>query len=129
MKALLSLAATLLFLSAFSSDQHLRLIKSAPEKDSTLTEMPTEIRLWFNQNIHMNVSEITLHQLMNHDGMTHEMPVELPAALASEDPKSFFVPLPDSLGIGDGTWKVSWATAGNDEHVVDGSFTFSIDSE
>ncbi len=121
--------ALLFIVTAISPDQHLSLTKSEPEKDTTLTEAPTEIRLWFNQNVHMNVSKIELHQLHEMDGATHEMPVEVPAAQASEDPKSFFVPLPDSLGVGAGTWQVTWTTAGNDEHVIEKSFSFTVESK
>lgn len=103
---------------AFTQPMHLRLTKSSPEKDVVLEEAPAEIRLWFNQNVHMNVSKIEL----NHG----ETAVELPAVEKTDDPKSYRVALPDSLMLQPGEYTVGWVTAGNDEHVIKGTFSFSI---
>ena len=129
MKTFSTIFALIVLVTAFSPDRHLRMTKSEPVKKGTLSEVPLEIRLWFNQDIHLNVSTITLYQLEIQDGMVHEVPVELSEVQASEDPRSFFAPLPDSLGLKDGDWKVTWSTAGNDEHVVEGAFTFALDTE
>ena len=66
----------------------------------------------------LKVSSITLAH--------NEADVALPALEATDDSKSLRVALPDSLGLGAGTYKVAWATAGDDEHVVKGSFSYTV---
>jgi methionine-rich copper-binding protein CopC len=98
--------------------RHLKLTKSDPAKDATLEAAPAEIRLWFNQDIRLKVSSITLTQ--------SEQGIALPKVEATDDAKSFSVALADSLDLGDGTYNVEWATAGDDEHVVKGTFSYTV---
>lgn len=106
---------------ANSNMEHLRLTNSTPADEAVLEAAPSEIRLWFNQNIHFNVSAIQL----SHGNSQ----LEIPDVEKTDDPKSFRVALPDTLQLMDGSYNIVWATAGNDEHVVKGKLSFSIDSE
>lgn len=115
---LASLILLALLTTAFvvEAPRHLRLTKSVPAKDAVLETAPIEIRLWYNQNVKMPVTSVTL---------THkEAEIALPPVELTEEPKSFRVALPDSLG--NGTYTVAWATAGNDDHVIHGSFSYTV---
>lgn len=96
--------------------RHLRLTKSAPAQDAVLEKAPPEIRLWYNQNVKMPVTTLSL---------THnESEVVLEPLALKDDPKSFRVIVPDSLRTGHYT--VAWATAGNDDHVIRGTFSYTV---
>jgi methionine-rich copper-binding protein CopC len=120
MRNLLVLTLLVLAVAAFATNdmRHLKLTKSDPAKDATLEAAPAEIRLWFNQDIRLKVSSITLTQ--------GEQGIALPKLEATDDAKSFSVALADSLDLGDGTYNVEWATAGDDEHVVKGTFSYTV---
>lgn len=106
-------------IAGLDSAFHLKLVKSDPAADASLESMPEHLQLWFNQNLKMDVTTVQLKH--------GEMVLKLPAVVAVEDdPKSFTVVVPDSVSRGPGTYAVQWATAGNDDHVVKGSFAFSV---
>jgi len=115
------IALLVVLVSAFvvEAPRHLRLTKSTPEKDAVLEAAPAEIRLWYNQNVKMPVSSIKL---------THgETEIALPPVELTDDPQSFRVAVPDSLDAG--RYTVAWATAGNDDHVIRGSFSYTVASD
>ena len=106
-------------LTTLPDARHLRLVDSTPAKDAVVTAMPDQLQLKYNQEVRLPVSRVSL----KFGGMT----VQLPAVVAdSTNKKAFFVAVPDSAKKGSGTYSVLWATAGDDEHVVKGSYDFTV---
>ena len=106
-------------LTTLPDARHLRLVDSAPAKDAVVTSMPDQLQLKYNQEVRLPVSRVSL----KFGGST----VQLPAVVAdSTNNKAFFVAVPDSAKQGSGTYSVLWATAGDDEHVVKGSYDFTV---
>ncbi len=105
--------------AAFAFDSaHLTLTKSRPEKDSTVST-PSEIQLWFNQEIQLSVSRI--------DVKRGEELLETGSVQKTDDPKSFKADLLEFLD--DGVYVVQWRSAGPDGHVIRGKYAFTVGSE
>jgi methionine-rich copper-binding protein CopC len=114
-----ALGAALLTASAGATRdaQHLRLERSTPSADTTVTESPATIQLWFNQPPQVAVSRITLRRA------EEEITVGETRG-ASEHALVIDVPSP----LGPARYTVDWRAAGNDGHVLRGSFDFTIAS-
>ena len=98
-----------------SGAMHLRLTDSIPKAETSVSESPGEIRVWFNQQPQLPVSRLGLA------GPAGE--IELGRAEDAEG-MSFTSAVQDTLGAGEYT--VSWRTAGDDGHVRRGNFTFTV---
>ena len=96
---------------------HALLVKAEPPRRAVLTEAPSQIRLWFNEEIEgaysslvvldaekKSVTEVTLH-------------------LAPDDRKSIVLPLP---GLASGKYSVTFRVLSVDGHVVESSFDFTV---
>ncbi len=95
---------------------HLRMTDSLPKEDQTVTEAPTEIRVWFNQETTLAVSRLALQG--------PEGSVEMGKAVATDNPKSFKAGVIGTLTPG--SYRVTWRTAGDDGHVLRGRFSFTL---
>jgi hypothetical protein len=94
---------------------HTKLEKSEPAAGATLTEKPKQIRLWFNETIDQAVSKLELTGASGKVALsgTHVMNgKELMASVTGSVPS--------------GAYTVAWQTAGDDGHVVKGTFTFTV---
>ena len=114
MRTLLTAGVVLFGLSGF----HLQMIRSLPSADSTVTESPSEVRLWFNERPELAVSRITV---TGPDGA-----IAAGRPQATDDTLSFAVGVPVSLAAG--AYTVAWRTAGGDGHVLRGSYEFRVDA-
>jgi len=99
-----------------SAPMHMRLVKSFPEKDQVVTGSLSHIQLWFSQSPEVALTRV---RILDQDGAA----TDLPKAVATEDPKSVTVALPDTLHPG--VYTVLWQTAAPDGHKVKGEFGFS----
>lgn len=111
--AALALAA-IAALAGFGSF-HMRLVKSFPAEDQVLAETPAHIQLWFSQDPELALSRVRLTG--SGDGT-----FELGKAQATDDPKSFMVPISDTLP--EGSYKILWQTASPDGHKIRGEYAF-----
>jgi methionine-rich copper-binding protein CopC len=96
---------------------HLRLVKSAPGSGEILTNIPTEIRLWFSQKPDVGLTSI---KLLREDSTI----VELGKVVRTEDSLSVRVPLEKALVPG--TYLVNWRSVSKDGHAVRGSYHFTM---
>jgi methionine-rich copper-binding protein CopC len=114
-------AALVVFLSAYASaapsQRHLALVRSEPGADSTVTAAPAALKLYWTQAPRIAVTAIRLTG-------PGERAVEVQAAKADEgDAKIVVVPVSGQLTPG--VYTVTWRTAGDDGHVLNGSYKFT----
>jgi methionine-rich copper-binding protein CopC len=96
---------------------HLRLVKSAPGSGEIVTNMPTEIRLWFSQKPDVGLTTI---KLLREDSTV----VALGKVVRTNDSLSVKVPLEKALVPG--TYLVNWRAVSKDGHAVRGSYHFNM---
>jgi methionine-rich copper-binding protein CopC len=97
---------------------HLRLTKSSPAKDDSLTESPTSIRLWFSLEPERSISRITVTAADGTEIVTGKVEAQPENVIAAA--------LPEVLGPG--SYEVSWRTSSGDGHPIAGTFAFSVGS-
>ncbi len=100
--------------------RHLRLVRSEPFTDSTVTVAPTAVRLWFSQRPELAVTSVRLTN---------------PAGARIATGKGSFGPgqganapavFPITAPLGAGRYTVAWRTMAPDGHVITGEFTFTV---
>ena len=96
---------------------HNELTRSSPAKESTVAS-PVEIRLWFREKSEPALSSITLVRTSD------SSKVALAKVARTDDPLSIKAVVPVTLAPGG--YLVSWRTAGDDGHVIRGTFPFTI---
>jgi methionine-rich copper-binding protein CopC len=99
--------------------RHLRLLRSEPAKDSTVTESPRELRLWFSQRpeIAMTTARISRGN--------HSVAVGR-AAIRPWDGEGVLVVVPIQSRLENGRHVVTWRTMAPDGHVITGEFAFTV---
>lgn len=112
-------AVTALAASAGYAALHMRLVKSAPEKDQVVTEAPAQIQLWFSQKPEVALTRV---RLTGPDGATFEV-----GKAKAADDKSVTMSVIDSLP--EGSYSVAWRTAAPDGHKVDGEYAFTYSTD
>ncbi len=95
---------------------HLKLDKSDPKADSTLTGSPTAVSLWFSQGVELPVTKVTIANAAKQEVATK--------ALAKAEDGAVVATL--DAPIAAGTYTVSWRTMAKDGHVIRGDFAFSV---
>ena len=96
---------------------HLKLLRAEPGADTTLTEPPAEVRLWFSQPVEPRATSI---KLTDDAGTTHEL---APISVGS-DKGAVSAPVGRTLGAG--RYTVAWRTMARDGHVVRGEIGFAV---
>jgi methionine-rich copper-binding protein CopC len=110
----------LLALGAKAADFHFALSRSVPAADATVAS-PSEVRLWFTEAAQENSVGI---RLLNAAGAA----LETPAAKRDEaDARVYALAVPAPLAAG--RYTVSWRGVGDDGHVVQGTFAFTVSAE
>lgn len=94
---------------------HMKLARTLPAADSTITSAPAQVQAWFTQAPDPKVSRLSL------EGPSG--PVTLGEVRAAAD-KSISAPIQGALA--DGAYTVSWQAAGDDGHIQKGAFTFTV---
>jgi methionine-rich copper-binding protein CopC len=96
---------------------HFALSRSVPAADATVTA-PAEVRLWFTEAAKDNSVSI---RLVNAGGTALETPAP---ARDQADAKVYAVAL--SRPVPAGRYTVAWRGIGDDGHVVQGEFAFTV---
>lgn len=94
---------------------HMKMEKSLPAADSTITSKPAKVQLWFTQAPDKAVSRITLS---GPSGEVKLGPVEVGADKSISAAVQGATP--------DGAYKVAWQAAGDDGHVQKGEYAFTV---
>jgi methionine-rich copper-binding protein CopC len=119
-KNLILAAGVLLALGAKATDFHFALSRSVPAADTTVAS-PSEVRLWFTEAAQENSVGI---RLVDAAGTAVETP---PATRDEADAKIYALAVPRPLPAG--RYTVSWRGVGDDGHVVQGTFGFTVSAE
>ncbi|SEL05255.1 copper resistance CopC family protein [Nitrosovibrio tenuis] len=98
---------------------HAMLVKAEPPRRAQLTQPPTQVRLWFNEEVEKDYASL---------GVTHadKSVSEAKPQVAQDDPKSIILPLPQ---LSPGKYTVKFRVLSVDGHVVDSSYDFTVKSK
>lgn len=94
---------------------HMKVAKSDPAANATVSASPARIRVWFTQAPDAKVSRLELAGAAG--------PAKLSALQANAD-KSIAATVEGALA--DGRYTVRWQAAGDDGHVQKGSYVFTV---
>ncbi|MBX3331342.1 MAG: copper resistance protein CopC [Nitrospira sp.] len=99
---------------------HSMLVKAEPPRRAVLTKSPIQVRLWFNEKIEGDYASLVVLD-------AKKQPItDLKPTLASDDPKSIILPLPE---LTPGKYSVKFRVLSVDGHVVESSFDFTVKGE
>jgi methionine-rich copper-binding protein CopC len=98
---------------------HTRLVKSIPSKDTTLTESPASLQLWFSEKIELPISKVQLVGPGNR---------VVPTANITRDDTKPDAPVVALLvtDLAAGTYVVNWTAGSADGHAVKGAYRFTV---
>ncbi len=100
-----------------SAMAHSQLVKAEPPRRAVLTKSPTQVRLWFNEKIEGDYASLVVLDV-------RKQPItEAKPTLASDDPKSIVLPLPE---LAPGKYSVKFRVLSVDGHVVESAFDFTV---
>ena len=96
---------------------HSMLVKAEPPRRAVLATAPTQVRLWFNEEIEGDYASLVVLDAEKH-------PItEIKPQLAPDDRKSIILPLPE---LAAGKYSVKFRVLSVDGHVVESSFDFTV---
>ena len=96
---------------------HSMLVKAEPPRRALLAKAPTQVRLWFNEEIEGDYASLVVLDAEKH-------PVtEIHPQLAPDDRKSIVLPLPELVP---GKYSVKFRVLSVDGHVVESTFDFTV---
>jgi copper resistance protein C len=113
-------AALALTLQSGPALAHAMLVKAEPARRASLTVTPSQVRLWFNEEIEKDYASLTV---LNADKAAV---TEVKPHTASDDPKAIVLPLPE---LAAGKYTVKFRVLSVDGHVVDSSYDFTVKSK
>lgn len=113
MKALLSALACVALLATGVVHAHAHLHRSIPANNSTITEVPKNLTLEFNEAV-----KLTALTLQKGGEQAHPL-VPLPEATAKE----ITAPLPS---VSPGNYVVKWRAVSADNHIMSGKLLFTV---
>ena len=99
---------------------HAMLVKAEPARRVGLAKAPTQVRLWFNEEVEKDYAALTVL-----DGDKRPMTEVIPQ-ISADDPKSIILPLPE---LPPGKYTVKFRVLSVDGHVVDSSYDFTVKSK
>ena len=115
----LSLAGLLLCFFILPAQAHAILLKSDPARDAVLTTAPSQVSMWFTEDLNPASSTAEVVNATNTRVDTKD------AHVTVNDPREMMVSLPAKLPAG--VYVVVWRTqSADDGHVLRGSFHFSV---
>jgi methionine-rich copper-binding protein CopC len=110
--------ATARFGSALETVRHLALVKSEPMADSTVTVAPTEIKLFWTEPPTLAATTVRITSAAN---------AQITVGAAKADAKDQkIVSIPVTGQLTPGVYTVTWRTAGDDGHVLNGTYKFTF---
>jgi methionine-rich copper-binding protein CopC len=114
-----ALLIALISMSAATTNRlHMALVRSEPAADSTVTTAPTSLRLYWTQAPKLPVTVTRLTNAAN-------QAVALGSVKADEkDAKILVVPITGA--VTPGVYTVTWRTAGDDGHILNGTYKFTF---
>lgn len=99
---------------------HAQLVKAEPARRAVLDKAPTQVRLWFNEEIEGAYTSLSVL------GANKKPVTDAKPEVVSDDPKSVVLPLPE---LKPGKYTVKFRVLSVDGHIVDESFNFKVKSK
>lgn len=99
---------------------HAMLVKAEPARRAALTRAPSQVRLWFNEEIEKDYASLAVQDAAK------ATVTETKPHVAADDPKSIVLPLPE---LEAGKYTVKFRVLSVDGHVVDSSYDFTVKSK
>jgi methionine-rich copper-binding protein CopC len=99
---------------------HAMLVKAEPARRAALTRAPSQVRLWFNEEIEKDYASLAVQDAAK------ATVTEIKPHVAADDPKSIVLPLPE---LEAGKYTVKFRVLSVDGHVVDSSYDFTVNSK
>lgn len=99
---------------------HAMLVKAEPPRRAQLTQAPTQVRLWFNEEVEKDYASLAVF------GEDKSPVTEVKPNISPDDPKAIVLPLP---ALDPGKYTVKFRVLSVDGHVVDSSYDFTIKSK
>lgn len=99
---------------------HAQLVKSEPARRAVLDKSPTQIRLWFNEEIEGAYTSLSVL------GADNKPVSDAKSRVVSDDPKSIVLSLPD---LKPGKYSVEFRVLSVDGHIVDSTFDYTVKSK
>ena len=96
---------------------HAQLVKAEPARRAVLDKAPTQVRLWFNEEIEGAYTSLSVL------GANKKPVTDAKPEVVSDDPKSVVLPLPD---LKPGKYTVKFRVLSVDGHIVDESFSYKV---
>ena len=96
---------------------HAQLVKAEPARRAVLDKAPTQVRLWFNEEIEGAYTSLSVL------GANKKPVTDAKPEVVSDDPKSVVLPLPD---LKPGKYTVKFRVLSVDGHIVDESFNYKV---
>jgi methionine-rich copper-binding protein CopC len=96
---------------------HITVLKTMPPNESNVSGPPERLQVWFNQQPSPRISRLELRGPAGED-------VELGKVEVHRADRSISAPVPAALPPG--KYEAAWRTAGDDGHVMRGTFTFTV---
>lgn len=106
--------------SVGSALAHSMLVKAEPPRRAVLTKPPSQVRLWFNEKIEGDYASLVVLDEKK------QLITDVKPTLASDDPKSIILPLPELVP---GKYSIKFRVLSVDGHVVESSFDFTVKGE
>ena len=99
---------------------HAMLVKAEPPRRAQLTQTPTQVRLWFNEEIEKDYASVTVLDAA-------KVPVtDIRPHIAEDDRRAIVLPLSQ---LAPGKYTVKFRVLSVDGHVVDSSYDFTVKSK
>lgn len=99
---------------------HAMLVKAEPPRRAQLTQTPTQVRLWFNEEIEKDYASLTVLDAAR-------APVtDIRPHIAEDDRRAIVLPLSQ---LAPGKYTVKFRVLSVDGHVVDSSYDFTVKSK
>ncbi len=99
---------------------HASLVKAEPARRAVLSTAPTQIRLWFNEEIEPAYASVSVLNAEKKSITDNKVEVD------SKDPKSVVLNLPETQP---GRYTVKFRVLSIDGHVVDSEYNFTVSDE
>lgn len=112
--------AALLLVTGVVLSAHLKVEKTFPETDATVTSIPDHLQVWFSQAPTVPVSSFTLE---GPDGKV-AMGKAVAGKVDGKSDKSIVAPITGTIKAG--KYTATWKTSGSDGHIQTGTFDFII---
>ncbi|SFW17229.1 copper resistance CopC family protein [Nitrosovibrio sp. Nv17] len=100
---------------------HAMLVKAEPPRRAVLKKPPTQVRLWFNEEVEKDYPLLSIYQ-------ADKTPIvdRIKPEVSADDPRSIVHPLPE---LAPGKYTVEYKVLSVDGHTVKSSYDFTIKSQ